>query len=265
VNKLFDQTQLLRQRTRALKRIAHHHFLFEETALRLCERLDSMHRNHPITLNLAPHYSLVPTFIRTRFGIETLIESRSTPASSSPNTLEILADEQFLPLAPSSLDMVISSMALHWVDDLPGTLIQIRQTLKPNGLFLANIIGGTSLLELRDVLAQADIIHGSGMAARVIPVVEVKALGMLLQRAGFDAPVTDSEIITVHYTNILSLMHDLRYMGEGNALLKRSRIPITKSWLATADALYKERYSDGDGGITAQFEILTMTALAPQS
>jgi SAM-dependent methyltransferase len=172
-------------------------------------------------------------------------------------------DEEALPFGPASLDLVVSSLALHWVNDLPGTLIQVRRALKPDGLFLGAIFGGQTLTELRQCLIQAESDLTGGAALRIAPFADAFDVAGLLQRAGFALPVADLDRVMVRYDHPLKLIGDLRRMGETNALADGRGRPLSRPVLARAMALYQERFSDPDGRVRATFDIMTMTGWAP--
>lgn len=194
----------------------------------------------------------------------------STPPAQGPGsvgmtTQSIFADEEFLPFANESFDLVLGTLNLHTVNDLPGALLQIRKSLKPDGLFLASMLGGETLYELRQVMTQAEMNTRGGISPRIAPFADKQQMGALLQRAGFNLPVVDSDIITVTYDNIFKLFHDLRYMGEGNAIAARDKTPPGKKLFMEAARLYQEQFAGADGRITASFEIIFLTGWAPHS
>jgi SAM-dependent methyltransferase len=158
---------------------------------------------------------------------------------------------------------VVSALALQFVNDLPGTLIQIRRALKPDGLLLAALIGGESLSELRLAFAEAESEVEGGVSPRVAPFADLRDLGALLQRAGFALPVTDVDRVTVRYATPLDLMHDLRRMAAGNVLMERRRVPLRRATLRRAREIYAERFADGDGRIRATFDIVWLSGWAP--
>src|SRR5205807_341021 len=170
--------------------------------------------------------------------------------------LAVAADEEALPFRDGSLDLVVSGLALQFVNDLPGTLIQIRRALKPDGLLLAALAGGDTLTELRQAFAAAEAEVEGGISPRVIPFPDVREMGALLQRAGFALPVTDMDRVTARYPSPTSLMHDLRRMGATNALRERSRWPLKRATLRRMIETYAERFADRDGRIRATFEII---------
>jgi len=154
-------------------------------------------------------------------------------------------------------------MALHWVADLPGALVQLRRALKPDGLLLAAMLGGQTLIELRTVLFEAELAEEGGVSPRVSPAIELGDAAALLQRGGFTLPVADSETITVSYPDLLALMCDLRGMGETNALAGRRRTFLRRGTLARAALIYAERFADAEGRIPATFEVLFLCGWAP--
>jgi SAM-dependent methyltransferase len=177
--------------------------------------------------------------------------------------LSAIADEEVLPFAPGSFDLIASALALQWANDLPGILIQIRRALAPDGLFLAALVGGQSLTELRTALTTAEAELTGGASPRVAPFADVRDLGALLQRAGFALPVTDIEPIIVRYASMFALMQDLRAMGATNALSERSRKPLRRAILLRAAEIYAGRFSDADGRVRATFEIVWLSGWAP--
>jgi SAM-dependent methyltransferase len=175
----------------------------------------------------------------------------------------VCADEEFLPFAAQRFDLVWSCLSLHWVNDLPGALIQARRCLKPDGLFLAAMLGGSTLQELRAVLLETEIETAGGAAPRISPFADARDAAGLLQRAGFALPVSDTDRITVKYRNLPSLLYDLRFMGETNAVNARGR-GFTKTRLfAEAADRYAEKYADAEGRIPATFDIIYLAGWAP--
>jgi SAM-dependent methyltransferase len=191
----------------------------------------------------------------------------STVVAAGPNDdddgLRVTSDEEALPFAAGSLDLVVSALALQFVNDLPGALIQIRRALKPDGLLLAALIGGDSLTELRSAFAAAEVEVEGGISPRVAPFADIRELGGLLQRAGFALPVVDSERVAVRYDSALALMRDLRRMGATNILVERQRRPLKRTTLARMAEIYAERFSDPDGRIRSTFEIIWLSGWVP--
>lgn len=177
--------------------------------------------------------------------------------------LRVQADEERLPFADGSLNLVVSLLALHWANDLVGALIQIRQALKPDGLFLGAVLGGATLGELRQCLTQAEAELLGGAGLRVSPFADTLDGAALLQRAGFALPVADLDRVTVRYSSPLELIRDVRAMGESNVLHDRARQPLTRPILARAAEIYHERFSESDGRVRATFDIISLTGWAP--
>jgi SAM-dependent methyltransferase len=168
-----------------------------------------------------------------------------------------------LPFADASFDLVVSGLSLHWVNDLPGALIQVRRALRPDGLFLAALLGGDTLIELRQALVEAETEVEGGASPRVSPFLDVREAGALLQRAGFSLPVVDLDTITVTWPDALALMKDLRGMGEANAVLERKKSFTRRGTLLSAAAGYQARHGDAEGRIPATFQIVYLTGWAP--
>lgn len=185
-------------------------------------------------------------------------------ADLAPDVL-CVPDDDVLELAPNSHDLVVHAMALHWANDPVGQLIQCARALRPDGLLLAVCPGGQTLHELRAALATAEAELSGGMAPRVLPMGDVRDLGALLQRAGLALPVADSAPLTVTYASLWHLMRDLRDMGEANALSDRLRRPTRRSVLTRAAELYASAHGSEGGGITATYDIITLTGWAPDS
>ena len=232
------------------------------------DRLLDLRRGFAIVLDLGAHTGTMseiwPREIEGVFLIHADLSQAMADAARS-NAPSLACDEEALAFADSSLDAVLSCLSLHWVNDLPGAMIQARRALKPDGLFLASVLGGETLTELREVLAAAELEITGGISPRVSPFADIPDLGGLLQRAGFALPVVDSDTLTVTYDNLFALMAELRAMGESNAVDERLRAPTRKTVLFRAAELYAERYAGADGRIPATFQILTMTGWAPHA
>jgi SAM-dependent methyltransferase len=175
----------------------------------------------------------------------------------------IVADEEALPFADGTLDLVVSALALQLVNDLPGALVQIRRVLKPDGLFLAALLGGETLNELRQSFAAAESEVEGGVSPRVAPFADLRDLGALLQRAGLALPVADADRLVVRYDSAFALMHDLRRMGATNALIDRRRTPLRRATLMRMAEIYAQRFADADGRLRATFEIVWLSGWAP--
>jgi NADH dehydrogenase [ubiquinone] 1 alpha subcomplex assembly factor 5 len=264
---IFDRRQVRMQRDRAAGALTEHDFLFRESADRLFERLLDVTRKFPLALDLGCHGGEMAERLAGNFGIETLIAADLSPsmARKAQADLRVAADEEALPFAEGRFDLVVSNLSLHWVNDLPGALLQIRRLLKPDGLFLASMLGGETLRELRQCLLEAEIAEEGGAGPRVSPFVEVKDAGALLQRAGFKLPVADVDDVAVTYGDPFRLLADLRGMGETNALKSRRRGFSRRATLGRAMGLYVERHGDAEGRIPATFQIVTLTGWSPDA
>lgn len=176
---------------------------------------------------------------------------------------DLVLDDERLPFAEGSLDLLVSNLSLHWTNDLVGALVQARRALKPDGLFIGALFGGATLTELRQALLIAESEVGRSAGTRVSPFADALDGAGLLQRAGFALPVADSDRLTVRYEHPLKLMADLRAMGETNVLLGRPPWPLTRTVLERASEVYAEQFALPDGRIPATFEIVTLTGWAP--
>jgi SAM-dependent methyltransferase len=187
----------------------------------------------------------------------------SVDGGDAAGTPRLVADLEALPFARGALDLVVSAFALETLNDLPGTLIQIRRALTPDGLLLAALLGGDTLSELRESFAVAETEVSGGVSPRVVPFADVRDMGALLQRAGFALPVTDVDRVVVRYPTPLALMHDLRRMGATNPLIERRRAPLRRKMLLRMMEVYADRFRDPDGRIRASFDIVWLSGWAP--
>ncbi|MDH4983566.1 methyltransferase domain-containing protein [Hyphomicrobium sp. D-2] len=265
LTRIFDRTLLTRRRRRFAGRASEHDFLLQRVADDLSERLAIVRRTLPLAANIGAHHGVVSERIRGLAGVERIIDLDPVAAllARSPADLRVVADEEALPFGDGTLDLAVSALSLQLVNDLPGTLIQIRRALRPDGLLLASVLGGTTLYELRAAWLAAEAEVSGGASPRVAPFADVRDMGALLQRAGFALPVVDSETVTVTYSDPLSLMREIKAMGASNMLIARRKTPVTRGLLLRAAEIYIERYAQADGRIPATFEILTLTAWAP--
>lgn len=250
---IFDRPALRRHRARAAGMGADAGFLFREGAEQLRDRLADIKRPFRRALDLDSRDPLLAGQLR----------DTGTDVVVAGDLAAFKVDLEALPFAAGSFDLVVSSLALHWVNDLPGTLLQLRQILKPDGLLLANLFAGETLEALRVALLEAESEIENGASPRVSPFADARDLAGLLQRAGFALPVVDSDRVTVDYPDAWKLMRDLRAMGETNACALRHRHFTRRATLLRAAELYRERYGDANGRIPAQFEVVTLTAWAP--
>lgn len=194
--------------------------------------------------------------------IQTLVAADLTPELLPGRGPRLALDEERPPFAEGSVDLMVSLLSLHWTNDLPGALVQIRRALKPDGLFLGALLGGATLQELRGVLTEAELELTGGAGPRVSPFADAADGANLLQRAGFALPVSDIDRVTVRYASPLNLIADLRAMGETGALAERPR-PLRRAVLARALELYVQRHAEPDGRVRATFEIVSLAGWAP--
>jgi SAM-dependent methyltransferase len=262
--RVFDRALLARRRSRAAASATSHDFLLRRVADDLAERLAIVRRSFPLAANIGAHHGVVSRAIRGVAGVENVIELDPTVAllREAPG-LRVVADEEALPFADASLDLAVSGLSLQLVNDLPGALLQIRRALRPDGLLLASLLGGATLKELRAAWIAAEAEISGGASPRIAPFADVRDMGTLLQRAGFALPVVDSETLTVTYANPLALMQEIKAMGASNMLCARRRTPVTRGLMLRAAEIYAERFAVDGGRVPATFEILTLTAWAP--
>jgi SAM-dependent methyltransferase len=257
---IFDRI-LLRARRRRARGLGAETFLLEHVAEDLAERLSVVQRPFALAADIGtPGDAVVRRLMQGRMAQTAIHVSGEAAASALPN---VIADEEALPLADASLDLAVSALALHHVNDLPGALIQIRCALKPDGLFLAALLGGETLTELRQSFTQAESEIEGGASPHVAPFADLRDLGALLQRAGFALPVTDTDRLTVRYPDAFALMHDLRRMGATNALRERIRRPLRRATLLRMAQVYAERFGDPDGRVRATFDIVWLSGWVP--
>lgn len=261
--RIFDRALLARRRERAAAGAGDHDFLLARVADDIAERLTFIKRTFPLAANIGAHHGLLSQRVRGVAGIERIVDVERCLRLLGHEGLRVVADEEALPFADASLDLVVSGLSLQLVNDLPGTLVQIRRALKPDGLLLASLLGGATLKELREAWIAAESEVSGGASPRVAPFADVRDLGTLSQRAGFALPVVDSETVTVNYASPLALMRELKAMGASNMLAARRRTPVTRRLFVRAAEIYAEHFAAGDGRVPATFEILTLTAWAP--
>ncbi len=267
LHRIFDRSLLRKRRDRAAPHFASHDFLVREVAERLADRLSDVTRHFPLALDLGCHTGEVANTLCGRGGIETMVQCDLSPAMAARAAAHgrptLAADEEWLPFADNSFDLVVSCLSLHWVNDLPGTLVQIRRVLKPDGLFLCAMLGGETLKELRQCLAEAEIAEEGGLSPRVSPFADVRDLGGLLQRAGFALPVVDADNVDVAYADPMRLLADLRGMGETNAVAEQRKGLTRRATMLHALNLYQQRFGNVEGRVPATFQVMTMTAWTP--
>lgn len=251
---IFDRNLRKLRRSKVRKTFESYDFLHKWTDKVLAERLTDINRTFEHAIQLGTLYSAP--------------ELRKSDKITHFQTLDaeyadIIGDEEALPLKTGSIDLITSILDLHSINDLPGTLIQIRRALKPDGLFLGALLGGETLYELRESLQHAELELKGGISPRVFPFADKQQMGALLQRAGFALPVVDSEIITVTYDNIFKLMHDIRGMGENNIISERNKVNPGKKMFFKAGEYYKTHFVDNSDRLQASFEIIFLIGWAP--
>ncbi len=260
---LFDRA-LLHMRRRRAAALGPATFLIDRVAQDLSERLAAVRRRFDVAVDLGTPTDAARRAILDANDVGTIVAA-GTPAATSKHARvpSVVADEEALPFRDASLDLVVSALALQFVNDLPGTLVQVRRALKPDGLFLAALAGGDTLTELRQAFAVAETEIDGGVSPRVSPFADVREMGALLQRAGFALPVADIDRIVVRYASPLALMHDLRRMGATNVLAARRRTRLRRATLARLLRIYGERFADPDGRVRASFEIIWLSGWSP--
>ncbi len=283
---IFDRAGKKRQRARAgaAANWQEYDYLRAEVAKRLVDRLEDIMREFPQALELGtfgPHIAQEVRAVKGlngtggAGGIERLVRcgvveqglvlpppAAAEGAEGDVQVMDLLADEESLPFAPASFDLVVSNLSLHWVNDLPGAMRQAHDVLKPDGVFLASMLGGHTLKELRVALQLAEHEREGGISSHISPAAHVADCGGLLQAAGFALPTVDVDTVTVTYPNALVLMEHLQGMGESNAILTRRPYVSRETFLAAA-AIYQELYGEEDGSVPATFQVVYMIGWTP--
>jgi SAM-dependent methyltransferase len=263
VQVLFDRA-LLAQRRRRAWALGPATFLIDRVAEDMAERLSTVRRAFEVAVDLGTPGDAVRRAILDAGAVSRIVAA--VPKSATPRddrVSVVVADEERVPFRDASLDLVVSGLALQFVNDLPGALVQIRRALKPDGLFLAALAGGDTLTELRQAFAAAEAEVEGGASPRVAPFADVRTMGALLQRAGLALPVADVDRVCVRYDSPLALMHDLRRMGATNVLSERRPNALRRMTLARLLQIYGERFADPDGRVRASFDIIWLSGWAP--
>ena len=263
---LFDQRLIRQHRQRASRRYADFAFLKDAAAIRLADRLELMRRHFDLCLDIGAHDGRLAQHFAALGKIGHIIHTDPAVGFAfaskqhGSGVVHALGD---LPYKPESFDAVFSCLSLHWVDDLPGLMMQARRLLKPDGLLLVSLLGGNSLAEFKQALAEAEQDITGGLSPRCAPMADIRDIGGLISRAGLALPVADSDRLTVNYPHMFKLMEDLRGMGEQNAMLARLKTPTRRRVFMRAAEIYQQRFARADGQIPASFEIVTVTGWAP--
>ena len=246
---LFDRALLRARQARALKQGADT-FLLDRVIEDMSDRLQAVLRQFSNGVDVASPGASLTDMLKGR--VTSLVH------------VDVPDDEsEGLGLTPASLDLAISALGLHLVNDLPGAMAQLRRALKPDGFLIAALLGGDTLTELRQSFAAAEAELEGGISPRVAPMADLRDIGALLQRAGFALPVTDVDSVIVRYGSAFALMQDLRRMGATNILMERRRTPLRRATLLRMAQIYSERFADPDGRIRATFDIIWLSGWAP--
>ena len=257
---VFDRRAVRLHRERAARTVSAVGDVLRDAAERLVDRLDDVTRRFAMALDVGGRGVVAP-MLRAR-GMEVVSCDLATRmAALGPSEMAVACDEEWLPFAPASFDLVVASLSLHWINDLPGALIQLRRALRPDGLLLGSMPTLGTLGELRGALTEAEATLTGGAAPRVSPFPELRDCAGLLQRAGYALPVADLEEIRLSYADPLALLHDLRDAGETNAVLLRDRAIPPRTLIPMALARLPQE--DGRTPITLRMAMLTGWAPAP--
>jgi len=242
---LFDRQLLRLKRSRVLKDFSQHNFLHHEIANRIAENVEFLNREFDSMLEISALDGYLSGLIKA--------EKKTTIG------IDLIADDEYLPFKPESFDLIVSNLNFHFINQIPQFLLQVKSILKPNGVFIASFFGEENLSELAHVLHITENEIYNGISPRMPPTIDLKTSAALLNKAGFQNPISDFAKIEVDYSNPLKLLKDLKMMGQGNIMTKRSRKFFTKKFLATISQKYSELYGSTDGNVRATFEVVTVT------
>uniref|UniRef100_K3X8I6 Methyltransferase type 11 domain-containing protein n=1 Tax=Globisporangium ultimum (strain ATCC 200006 / CBS 805.95 / DAOM BR144) TaxID=431595 RepID=K3X8I6_GLOUD len=259
---IFDRAVKRQQRNNIALRAgaADYEYLKDEVARRLIDRLEDIDREFPFALDLgcgSGHIYKSLSEDEGLGGVKKLIQ-----CDSAVETKRLIADEEFLPFPPQHFDLIMSSLSLHWVNDLPNTFKQILDSLKPDGAFVGAVLGGDSLQELRSAFILADQEREGGISPHISPFMNVPDAGNLLVSSGFQLCTVDTDFITVDYPDAFVLMEDLQGMGENNAVQSKGA-PVTRDSLLAAASIYQAMYANPDGSVPATFQVIYMIGWSP--
>jgi NADH dehydrogenase [ubiquinone] 1 alpha subcomplex assembly factor 5 len=253
VNEIFDPVAVRRQRARAAPRLGPVAGVLEDLAARLLDRLDDTKARFASALEIGGRGSVAAALAER--GMQVVSADFSDQMAAVAGGLPVAIDGEALPFGAEKFDLVVAHLSLHWVNDLPGALLQLRRALRPDGLFLASMPVLGTLGELRAALLEAEAALTGGVSPRVSPFPELRDCAGLLQRAGFSLPVADVEEIAFLYADPLALLHDLRAAGEGNAVAARSRNIPPRALFPMALSQLPQR----DGRVVATLRMAIMT------
>lgn len=257
---LFDKSAIKKHRLRAINDFHHYSFLYDEVEKRLFERLLDIKKTLQKGLYLTPFHKET-TSLKDYISCENFYKA----SSIQTGTENLICDEEVFPFKDKSLDLILSHFHLHWINDVPGYLIQLQRSLKSEGMIMGSFLGGETLKDLKDCFQQAEIEEERGLRPRFSPLIDVKDIGALLQRAGFILPVTDCDRITVTYPSTLDLLKDLRGMAETNSIAKRHKKFTKKSTFLKAIDLHDKKYKLDNGQIKADFDIIYFHGWSPST
>ncbi len=258
--RIFNRALIKERRDRMAENFIKHDFLKCEVSARLIDNLQDIKRDFKTIANLNCDSQILRDAYQEAFIIN---QDLSYPMLKTNPALNIQADEELIPFQKQSLDLILSCLTLHWVNDLPGTLFQMLGSLKADGLFLGALFGGETLKELRQAMLMADMDHRGGISPHISPFIDVRDAGALMQRAGFALPVVSTERITVTYKDTFSLMKELKAMGENNALIKNHKGFSSKRLMMRTSEHYQALYANHNGRIPATFDIIYLQGWAP--
>jgi SAM-dependent methyltransferase len=260
---IFDAALARARRLRAMPQYDEASFLHREIAERMAERLDDITHTFPVTLATNGRGGVSADVLKSRGGIETLIEADGAAGLLGPSGARTVLSLEMLPFANGALDCVFAANELHQINDLPGALVQIRRALRPDGLFLGALYGPETLNPLREAFLEAEAELGAPVSPHIAPTVDIRDAAGLLQRAGFALPVADAETITVSYASPFKLLQDLRAMAETNILQERSRRALRRAVFLRALQILQEKCAGPDDRLQIPFEIIFLTGWAP--
>jgi SAM-dependent methyltransferase len=265
-HQLFDRGLLRRRRSRFAHELPQHEFLLSHVASEIADRIAAVLREFPRALDLGAYHGVLGRAVAALPSVGEMIYAESAPALATlcPRP-SVVCDEDLLPFRDESFNLVVSGLALHRVNDLPGALVQIRRALRPDGLFMGAVLGSRSLHELRYALLEAEAEEEGGASPRIAPFADVREYGALLQRAGLALPVSDADLLTVTYPTPRDLMREIRAMGGGNVLAARRKEPLSRRTLERAEAIYRTRHATPEGRVVASFEIVYVMGWVPHA
>ncbi len=261
---LFDGKLLQSRQARAARQHGADTALMPHLVQEMADRLGAIVRPFPVGVDLGTPLNAFAPLLRAHQGNALTIAAGTGGAGNDTGTA-ITIDMEALPFGRESVDVVVSGMAMHTVNDLPGTLSQIRAALRPDGLFLGVWPGGDTLQELREAFSAAELAVTGGVTPRVFPRMDVRDVGSLMQRAGFALPVVDRETVTVRYSSLFALFHDLRMVGGTNIMYSRSRKPLKRAVLQKLLEIYQARFADSDGKLRVSVEMIWALGWAPHT